>query len=720
MYKISTSTFTCGECPEGYLFNEITENCDITVLTAACPEGYTYNPNTGNCEGPSPTCPIDLAIVIDTSSSIVVAERTDYINFLLQIIIELEGGPLQRISGGDISVALVDFDNTASIILALSNNVAAINAAINALVFGGGTNTVGGLAKGWDALVPGTGANKRILLVTDGVPNYGTPIGATEGYCFTTADYNTGSSPCPPISADSLENCDFVYGTLALARDIRTGNYITKSVALYTPASVNVTLASTNTLVAGMMISIVSGAGTLGVGNTYVKRVINSTDIEISIAPSVAFNNTTVLGFGLNTAGDTAAITLAAVGSTVERQYTLQALLNGSLNISAGDCSLFSGPNGCSTTDTTLYPLPSLKVDNTPDYYDSSFTGANLIAASITESLCTESVSTLCNPDCAVVVIQNKPYCECVEELDIFPCCYALQNCTDPLAALIYTQTDLSEYEGQVITLVEFPGDCFEFEKIDGICEDGQVVTVSNSFPDCPTCKPSYKIYNCQDKSIFYYTESDLSDYVNPSKVVNLVEFPNTCWEVGINSDFPYVPISVTVDGPAYESCEDCIPKYYQLTNCVNPEIVILTDTDVTQYIGKIVQIDGYSGLCWTVSEPTCDCINVQIKGLSLFDGPVVSTSSSNGKPIYYFTIAGDDFTIAWDSNVNRWELYNITTSTVESYINTESDCPFSSNWSNEGDYTVVSITPCITDIYSVNISSSYPDCPCCTNKNCR
>jgi photosystem II stability/assembly factor-like uncharacterized protein len=722
MYKLSASTFTCGECPDGYLFNEATGNCDFIVLTPACPTGYVYNSVTGTCEGPSLICEIDLSIVIDTSSSISAGEQTPYKQFLLDIISELEGGPLARISSGTIQVAVVDFDNTGTIEIALSTNVSAINGQINTLTFGGGTNTVAGLAKGWSS-VTGVGARpgviKKILLVTDGIPNYGSTISATEGYCYTTADYNTGASACLN-DADNLENCDFVYGALALARDIKTGNYITKNVASYVPASVNVVLNTTSTLVAGMMITIVSGSGTLGVGNTYIKRVIDSTTIEISIAPSVAFDNTTVLGFGLNTAGDTAQITLVAIGTVLERQYTLQALLNGIVNIPAPDCSSFSGPNGCTTTDATLYPVCSLRAGGVEDYYDSDFTGANLIAESVTESLCTESVSTLCDPICAITIIDNKPYCECIEELDIFPCCYVLENCADPGASLIYTQTDLSQYEGRVVTLLEYPEECFIFEKIDGICEEAEVVTVTDDFENCRSCKPSYKVYNCDDNSIVYYTESDLSTYVEPSKIVNFVELPGSCWTVGLNFDFPYTPITLTPDGPPYDSCEDCKQRLYQLTNCNNPSIVIITSSDVSDYIGRIVRIDGYPGLCWTVTELTCNCIDVSIEspGGDL-DDQLFNTGFLNGKPVYYFTLNGDDYLIGWDVVTKQWQLYNISTDTVESYINSSANCPFSANWMIESTTYVEEIKSCFDNIYDVTITAVYPDCECCLN-NCR
>ncbi len=75
------------------------------------------------------------------------------------------------------------------------------------------------------------------------------------------------------------------------------------------------------------------------------------------------------------------------------------------------------------------------------------------------------------------------------------------------------------------------------------------------------------------------YTTQDFSAYVTPSKTVQLVEYPNSCWQVGINTNPDFAPEVLTVSGDPYDSCDTCIPIYYTLTNCDIEQVIYAEPT---------------------------------------------------------------------------------------------------------------------------------------------
>jgi hypothetical protein len=79
-------------------------------------------------------------------------------------------------------------------------------------------------------------------------------------------------------------------------------------------------------------------------------------------------------------------------------------------------------------------------------------------------------------------------------EVPPFALCYELVDCEGVLQS-IYTQTDLSEHVGQVITLAdstnhEIPG-CWFVNATDLSCPDSTIVKVYKCYSDCVTCVPT-------------------------------------------------------------------------------------------------------------------------------------------------------------------------------------------------------------------------------------
>lgn len=141
---------------------------------------------------------------------------------------------------------------------------------------------------------------------------------------------------------------------------------------------------------------------------------------------------------------------------------------------------------------------------------------------------------------------------------------------------------------------------------------DGGATLTTSSTPGKPgsvdgAIYPSYRLYNCDDETITIDTIQDFSEYTNPSQIVKLEEFPNTCWQVGIYDEVLTEFSVVTVDGEPFATCADCIPVYYILTNCeteaviyAEPSAALLANKD------KTVQILGEGGVsCYTVAQAT-------------------------------------------------------------------------------------------------------------------
>jgi len=115
----------------------------------------------------------------------------------------------------------------------------------------------------------------------------------------------------------------------------------------------------------------------------------------------------------------------------------------------------------------------------------------------------------------------------------------------------------------------------------------------------------SYRLYRCDDETITIDTIQDFSEYTNPSQVVRLEEYPETCWRVGIYDEVLTEFEVVTVDGEPFATCADCIPVYYLLENCETEDIIYAEpSTDLLANIDKTVQILGEGGVsCYTVTQ---------------------------------------------------------------------------------------------------------------------
>jgi hypothetical protein len=210
-----------------------------------------------------------------------------------------------------------------------------------------------------------------------------------------------------------------------------------------------------------------------------------------------------------------------------------------------------------------------------------------------------------CPSECPVVPGgDQRGYCNCTFQYIIPLCCYELTDCNGSVESII-TDTDLSDYfDASNIIKIQGSDVCWEITKLeDALCPEAISIIVTDVFDDCLACNPSYALYDCTDITNIIYTTEDLSDYVRPSQTVQLLEYPNKCWQVGVNTNQSFIPESVTVNGEPYTSCETCIPVYYTLVNCDTEETIYAEPSDaLLANDGLVVNIEEETG-CWLVDR---------------------------------------------------------------------------------------------------------------------
>lgn len=580
----------CG-CPPGFTLNPTTKQCIQNTL--ACPPGYTYGldpiSNTYKCFGSTVPCETDIVLVVDTGGSIsgtsdfsgdLGDEAIKYKAFLKQIVDAIELGydaagnlntvatSAQRISSGSVRVGIVEFADDASNVTFLlpgtltggfyTSKVPALYAAINGLVDdltggAGSTNTIDGLRLGYEMLTtPSSGARinnpvppaRKLLLVTDGTPNSVTQMSNFLGYDTTANLPSTALNTAGCPSSGTAPN--LTQGTFVFTNPITTplGNFT-----------------QTNFQVNQMWI---------------YQRTMDLAQ-GIKTGSSSIFTAIT----------DDCDINLVVIGNSDERPLTLRAFVG----VPAPNYSTFTTPclldtaaynntitttNGFSATTAATYnpvvpvgfncpdlykeydqpsggpynKLPTNYATGAPIVFSSDWSEASLnsITKSVSNSLlCTDVVDPItCLGDCQIVTINNVVYCQCISADSFVPCCYTLTNC----------DTGLVEYTVNTYGL-------------------------SNDY------------LNALEGQILKITGLDECLYVN-------ITFDCT------NS----TEISIDAVEEAFETCEECkqyiaVPPCYLLTNCNNTDITLLSNQNLSIFSGKVVELNDYPGLCWTVLKTT-------------------------------------------------------------------------------------------------------------------
>jgi hypothetical protein len=170
------------------------------------------------------------------------------------------------------------------------------------------------------------------------------------------------------------------------------------------------------------------------------------------------------------------------------------------------------------------------------------------------------------------------------------------------------------------------------------------------------------------------------------------------------------------MDGEPFAGCPECLTTYYQLTNCANPDVFLISSSlELSRYLGRTITAAGFPSLCFTVTQPKCDCVRIVVNDIE-YDVNKAPTIY-NGRGLYLFeSESSDSLGLAWNNNPNRWELFN--TQTLETYgFNTrDTECPFSNFWTIQqgSPYIITEVSFCVDRIYNVAPELDFDNCDPC------
>ena len=191
--------------------------------------------------------------------------------------------------------------------------------------------------------------------------------------------------------------------------------------------------------------------------------------------------------------------------------------------------------------------------------------------------------------------------------------CYTLTPCT-PEGSIITVSNDFSIYANGY---VQIDGSCFFVEEsLD--CVGTILITYTSiaSIVNCTACNTPeivYGLVDCSNQLPTLYTTEALTPGISGylGDVLYIQGYPNTCWIV-ITEDGTTQAITILND---YASCPECIaevpiplpPPVYQLENCVTEEILYTLNSQFAQAVDQVVNLEGYLGECWSVTELVFD-----------------------------------------------------------------------------------------------------------------
>lgn len=222
-------------------------------------------------------------------------------------------------------------------------------------------------------------------------------------------------------------------------------------------------------------------------------------------------------------------------------------------------------------------------------------------------------VSTFVNgywKDCSLVYPVTNPapspnliitsYGDCVDGQCVGQC-YELTDCEGLLDPIYTTAQSLSPFAilGQVVQIQGYDACWTVLRTVD--CNCAIDVVVLQAYDTCEECNPSpnYKLVNCDDSEIIVYTSTDLSVYVG--QVIQREPDCPGCWMIEqVNGPIPSDTVIIVAE--FFDDCEACKTTFYQLTDCTNTEVPIITSTDLSAYVGSTITLEWCPNTCWVVS----------------------------------------------------------------------------------------------------------------------
>lgn len=191
-----TTQILLGEqCDDGNFNNH--DNCAL-CQNAVCGDGFFWigneecdDGNLVNGDGCNSTCkfergqqcfaPVDIMLVIDKSGSM---NQQDGANTRLQNAKSAAITFVNNVNFSKDTVGLASFNQLATLNQGLTNNLATITNAINALTASGQTNIGDGIKVGREELIAFGGPTRAMILLSDGAPNAMTLPNGSLVFCF--------------------------------------------------------------------------------------------------------------------------------------------------------------------------------------------------------------------------------------------------------------------------------------------------------------------------------------------------------------------------------------------------------------------------------------------------------------------------------------------------------------------------------------------------------
>lgn len=212
--------------------------------------------------------------------------------------------------------------------------------------------------------------------------------------------------------------------------------------------------------------------------------------------------------------------------------------------------------------------------------------------------VCLKRVLSTCpNPS---ICWTTQSFGDCTLNIDTYECpqCYELIDCAG-IKDNIYTLNSQVDIYVDTQQVIQIAGDdtCWTVHRTDNDCECAIEVTVQFVFNTCKTCMypKGYMLTECTTGAI-QYTTTDLSDYTT----VIIKTDCGGCWTVTELDIIP--PSSQPVNVLAgFETCEICNSTFYLLTDCLGILDPIVTITDLSDYVGEVIELKYCPQTCWTV-----------------------------------------------------------------------------------------------------------------------
>jgi hypothetical protein len=213
---------------------------------------------------------------------------------------------------------------------------------------------------------------------------------------------------------------------------------------------------------------------------------------------------------------------------------------------------------------------------------------------------------------------------------------YKLTDISNPANTILVDMSgdDLDGFVGKVIKINGDVNTCYTVERyLDGPGTVG--VTVDDDFVDGASCQLSIPTLGCTDPNAYNFDDADIDDgsclyayrlvdsqgiendivtddpwlsaYVG--QAVKLESYENVCWNVSYETDVTGISFvqglvldAAFVDAP---TCELSLPTIYTLTDVSNTVAQLVTDTDLSAYVGKVIRVNGLK-ICFLVAlDPT-------------------------------------------------------------------------------------------------------------------